>query len=389
MHADNLFFLIFVIFTGAAVLATVALYARQSLIVAYILLGALLGPHALGLVEHVALIERIADFGILFLLFLLGLDLDPQRLLPRLGQALHVTLLSGLAFAGVGFAVAAGFGLGWTDALLVGVAMSFSSTILGLKLLPTTVLHHKHMGEVIISILLLQDILAIVVLIVLQAAGGAGNVGSGLLRAAVALPAVVLLAVLAERYLLYRLLVRFDTIREYIFLVAIGWCLGLAQLAAAAGLSHEVGAFIAGVALARRPIALYITDSLKPLRDFFLILFFFALGAAFDPAALDRALWPALAAGGILLVVKPWLFSHLLRRVHEEAALARETGVRLGQVSEFSLLVALVGVQSGVLGGTAAEIIQLTVLATFVVSSYYIVMRYPTPIAVSDRLRRD
>lgn len=389
MLDESIVFLVFVIFTGAALLATVALYARQSLIVAYILLGALLGPWGLGVISDIDFVREISQFGIIFLLFLLGLDLDPQRMLSMLGKAALITLLSAAAFALTGFGVAQAFGFTLIDSVIIGFTMMFSSTIIGLKLLPTTVLHHKHMGEIIISVLLLQDLLAIVVLIVLNSMGQPGQLLDRLLHAALALPALIIVVVLVERFVLNRLLARFDTIREYIFLVAIGWCLGVAQLALTLGLSYEIGAFIAGVSLASRPIAMFITESLKPLRDFFLILFFFALGAQFNLHALGGIIYPALVLALAALIGKPWFFSWLLKRANEEPKIAQEVGVRLGQVSEFSLLIAMLGAQTGVLSRLASELVQLTMLLTFMVSSYYIVMKFPTPIAVTDRLRRD
>ncbi|MGB5465779.1 MAG: cation:proton antiporter, partial [Sedimenticolaceae bacterium] len=143
MQHDPIVFTIFLVFTGAAIFATVALFARQSLLVAYILLGALLGPSALGLVSDPELIRSISEFGIMFLLFLLGLNLQPQELIRMVTKTTQVTLLSSLIFFAVGFGVSLVFGFRWQEALLVGGAATFSSTIVGLKLLPTTMLHHQ------------------------------------------------------------------------------------------------------------------------------------------------------------------------------------------------------------------------------------------------------
>ena len=162
------------------------------------------------------------------------------------------------------------------------------------------------------------------------------------LRLAAALPTVVVVSAVMERWVLMSLIQRFDTIREYIFLVAIGWCLGVSQLGHAMGLSHEIGAFVAGVALARSPIATFIAESLKPLRDFFLVMFFFALGAGFPIPVLAQVAFPAACLGGLMLVLKPAVFRWLLRRERESSRLSREIGVRLGQLSEFSLLIAVI-----------------------------------------------
>jgi Kef-type K+ transport system membrane component KefB len=389
MHTDPVVFTIFLIFTGAAGLATLALYSRQAMLVAYIVLGMLLGPSGIGLVQDPDVVQQVAHIGIIFLLFLLGLDLYPQKLLGLFKQTTVVTGVSCLLFSGIGAALGWMFGFTWQESLTIGAAMMFSSTIIGLKLLPTTVLHHRHTGEIIISILLLQDILAIMVLLGLQARGHGGMPVTEIVRVLLSLPVLILFAWLFERYVLITLIRRFDKIHEYIFLLAIGWCIGVAQLAAAMELSHEIGAFIAGVLLATSPIALYIADSLRPLRDFFLVMFFFTLGARFDLTMLMDVLAPAGLLAALALILKPLVFQFLLHRSGEALGRAREVGLRLGQISEFSLLIAVLAMNLDVIGEQASYLIQVGTLLTFIVSSYVIVMCYPTPIAISDRLRRD
>ena len=386
MGDNSLFFATFLIFTGAAVFATVAMFARQALPLAYILLGVVAGPWALGLVPDPKTIQDIAQIGIIFLLFLLGLNLKPQDLLHMFGKASLVTLASSALFGLLGVGVALAFGFTVVEALVVGAAMMFSSTIIGLKLLPTTMLHHQHIGEIIISILLLQDLIAIVILMLVQ--GGSLPVEE-LALALFGLPLISAIAFYGDRYVLFPLIARFDTIQEYVFLVAIGWCLGLAELAGLFGLSHEIGAFIAGVAMATSPIALFIADSLRPLRDFFLVMFFFSLGAGFALPALESVFWPALLLAGLSLAIKPGVFRVLLERTGETERRSREVGVRLAQISEFSLLIALAAAASGLIGERANYLIQLAVLLSFALSSIYVVRKYPTPIAVSDSLRRD
>ena len=163
----------------------------------------------------------------------------------------------------------------------------------------------------------------------------------------------------------------------------------MSALAAFMGLSAEIGAFAAGVALATSPIALYIADNLKPLRDFFLILFFFSLGAQFNVGLFPQIIAPALLLAVLALTVKPVVFHYLLRRFSERNRLAWDAGLRLGQISEFSLLIAFVATQSGMINETASLVIQAAAILTFVVSSYIVVMLCPTPIATNARLRRD
>lgn len=389
MHQDPVIFTLFLIFSGAAIIATLALYARLALLVAYILLGVIIGPFATGLVTDTDLIGQMAHVGIIFLLFLMGLELNPRDLLLMLRKTLLVTLGSTLAFFSLGYLVAILFGLGQWEAMLIGAATTFSSTIIGLKLLPTTVLHHQRSGEIIISILLLQDFIAIFLLLVIQGGGQQENPVVEVLKLAVALPLLVMAAAFIVQHVLLKLLMKFDTFKEYIFLLSIGWCLGLAEAAAAVGLSQEIGAFIAGISLAASPISLYMAESLKPLRDFFLILFFVALGAGFDLSMLPEVLLPALLLAGVMLAAKPLVFSFLLQKTGESKKRSSEIGARLGQMSEFSLLVVVLALEHQAISERGAYLVQLATLLTFFASTYLVVLRYPTPIALSEHLRKD
>jgi Kef-type K+ transport system membrane component KefB len=386
---QSIVFSVFLIFTGAAILATAALYARQSVLVAYIILGMLIGPSGLGLIKDVKLLQELSHVGIVFLLFLLGLNLHPQDLWHMFRKATVVTLVSSVVFAALGAATASSFGYSAVESLVIGAAMMFSSTILGLKLLPSTVLHHQHTGEIIISVLLLQDLIAIVILLLLHGLSGTIDGWQSAAVLSLILPGFLLFAFGFSRFVLTRLLARFDTIQEYIFLLAIGWCLGMAELSEALGLSPEIGAFIAGIAVATEPISRFIAESLKPLRDFFLVVFFVSLGAAFDLSSMQQVVLPALILAAVSLLIKPVVFKKLWIREGESPQLSQEVGVRLGQISEFSLLIALLATRSNIIGTQASHVIQLATLISFILSSYFIVLRYPTPIAVSDRLRRD
>ncbi len=370
-------------------MATFALYARLSLLVIYIIVGILLGPSVLDVVAEPEVMRQVSHIGIVFLLFLLGINLQPQKMFHYLKQSTVITTVSCLLFILVGTSCAWLFGFSTKESVVIGAAMMFSSTIIGLKLLPTTVLHHKHTGEIIISILLMQDLIAIVILMLLPAEWTSSALLFELAKLVMSLFGLILVAWFFSQYILLRLIRRFNRIHEYIFLMAIGWCLSMAQLAHAIGLSAEIGAFIAGVMLAANPIALFIAENLKPLRDFFLVIFFFSLGASFDLSIVNEVLWPSIVIAAIFLVLKPLGFDRLLRAYGEDRHRGREVGVRLGQISEFSLFIAVLALDSGVIGSRASYLIQVSTLLTFVVSSWFIVLRYPTPIAVSEALRRD
>ena len=155
------------------------------------------------------------------------------------------------------------------------------------------------------------------------------------------------------------------------------------------GLSLEIGAFIAGISLANSPIAQYIATNLRPLRDFFLILFFFTIGAGFNLGLLGSILAPSLLLAISVLIFKPVIYRFLLKLTGESKDLSWEVGVRLGQTSEFSLLIAFIAFSLNLIGEEASLVIQATAIITFLVSTYIVVFRYPSPIAISDRLRRD
>ena len=386
----TIIFSIFLIFCGAAFLATCALFTRQSLLVAYIVLGAILGPWGIGLVSDSKVIQEIGQIGIIFLLFLLGLNLEPQNLIKMLRQTTLITLLSAGAFGLIGFLIGLGFGFSTIECLVIGSCMMYSSTIIGLKLLPTTILHNQRMGEIVISILLLQDIIAIFTLLIIEGAGTGGGLSwVELLRILIGLPAMVIGAFLFEKYILNHLFARFNRIHEYLFLVAIGWCLGLGQLAEYLKLSFEIGAFIAGISIATSPIARFIAESLKPLRDFFLIMFFFSLGAGLNIHILPSIIVPAGVLAIAMLIFKPLIFRFLLVNTVGAKSKSKEIGVRIGQISEFSLLVAVMAYTKNLIDEPAYNMIQSATILTFIVSSYWIVQRYPTPIALSEKLRRD
>jgi Kef-type K+ transport system membrane component KefB len=390
MHDGTVFYTMFLIFAGAAIFSTIVLFTKQSLLVAYILLGAVLGPWGVGWISDLSAVQQVGEVGIVFLLFLLGLHLQPQNLLHMLKRVTWIATFSSLLFAIIAYLVGRWFGLTVTESWVLGASMMFSSTIIGLKLLPTTILHHQHTGEVMISVLLMQDIIAIIVLILISGAQeGNGLIWHDLLLVCVAFPALIIFAFLVERYVLVKLLARFDRTQEYVFLLSIGWCLGLSILAKKMGLSEDIGAFVAGVALAASPISLFIAESLKPLRDFFLVMFFFAVGATFNFGYAAQVVIPACILAVLMLIIKPLSFHLFLVKAGEKKHVAKEVGVRLGQASEFSLLVASIALSTKLISEVATNLIQATTILTFIVSSYVVVLKYPTPMSLTEKMRRD
>ena len=388
MALDNIVLELAVIFAGAALLGTLFLFLRQPIILAYILLGVLIGPFGLGVMGSAEHIEHLSHVGIILLLFLLGLNLHPKNLLQLFRKTSIVTLVTSMTFMMLGAGVCLLFGFSLADSLVVGAAMMFSSTIVSIKLIPTTTLHQKHTGEMMISVLLLQDILAILLILFL----GGGRDGSGILASVLVVLKLAGLggaALLLVKFVIMPLFARFDVIKEYFFLVSLGWCLLMAETAQLLGLSYEMGAFAAGVAMAAFPVALVIAENLKPLREFFLILFFFSIGARFDLFDTQQLLLPGLVLTAVIMLAKPVLFRRAFELIHEEARIARELGVRLAQASEFSLLLAYSAEKTGNITASASSLIQIVVIFTFIVSTYLVVSKYPTPISAKSELRSD
>lgn len=384
----NIIFDLVVIFSGAAVLGTVFLYLKQPIILSFIFLGIAIGPWGLELIPDSDYIEQLSHVGIILLLFLLGMNLRPEKLYELFGKTSIVTLVTCFIFMVIGTAVSMFFGFELKESLLIGSALMFSSTIVSLKLIPTTALHHKHMGDMMISVLLLQDILAIV-LILFITGGQEESVITTVFILMLKLVLMVIISFFIVKRVIARLFIKFDIIREYSFLLSLGWGLMGAGAAHYLGLSYEIGAFVAGVSLATFPVALAIAEELKPLRDFFLILFFFSIGAGFNFLVTQQVLVAGLTLALVLIVAKPLVFKWSFKLSGEKDPLAGELGARLGQASEFSLLVAYSALLSGQFDPRASYLIQTVVIITFVISTYWVVLNYRTPISSADRLRQD
>jgi Kef-type K+ transport system membrane component KefB len=389
-----------VVVVASAVLAVAANFLRQPIIIAYIVAGFVFGPHSpwadLQLVKHIPFIEGAGTLGLILLLFLLGIVLHPDRLVHMFRQASLVTLGTSAAFFLIGFGGALGisrmapafYSLTVTEAFYIGCAAAFSSTLLVVKLLPTRRLHESEVGTVAIGILIVQDIMAIAILIVTSSAAAAGQgdtsfywkVPLGLAMLAAAFP--------VEQFIVRRLMHKVETYTELLLVVSLAWCFFLAEGARNLGFSREIGAFVAGLTLARSPVSLYIWETVAPLRDFFIILLFFSLGSRVDVDRTLPALPLAAALAMVLVLVKPYLFRGALRLAGNAPGLAREAGWRLGQSSEFAFVIGLLALVNGLIRQSAFDVILLATLISLVLSTYLVVLKYPTPLGVSEKLRQ-
>jgi len=272
------------------------------------------------------------------------------------------------------------FGFDVLSSFIIGASLMFSSTIISLKLIPTTTLHHKHTGEMMTSVLLMQDVIAILLILVMTG-GQNEDVLISISSLLVKLLALSFAAYLFVRFIINRLFQRFDVIQEYAFILSLGWGLFGAGVADYLGLSYEMGAFIAGVAFASSPVAMAIAEELKPLRDFFLILFFFSIGAQFNFMVSQNMLLAGVTLAVAIVVIKPFVFKKGFQAIGESESLSTELGIRLGQGSEFSLMVAYSALATGLIDIYTSYLIQTVVIISFVLSTYWVVFQYRTPIS--------
>ncbi len=366
----------------SALLAWLAAVMRQPIIVAYVACGVLAGPWGLRLVVDTEFIEAASQFGIILLLFHAGVVMHLQRLKDLAPKALAVTLGQGLLSLGAVFVFGLLAGRSQSQSLIMGVALSFSSTILVIKLMPTVTLHQQYMGAYGIAILILQDLLAVMALMFI---GGTMSPAWLFLKGGL----IFILSLAFERYILRPAMFLIERYRELLFLMAIGWGLGLAFVAHEVGFSPEAAAFIAGLALARSPLSLYLSEGLKLFRDFFLVFFFFVLGAKMNIPQLYLVLPLAVMLAAISMGLKFLGFLGLFRLTGESQAFAREAALRLAQGSEFSLIIALAALRLDRLDFATFDLIQMTTLISMIVSSYLVVFHLPTPLAVKQGLKQD
>jgi len=388
MTFDNIIVELSIIFVSAATLGTIFLYAKQPVIIAYIVAGILLGPNGFALIKQTEHIEKISHLGIILLLFIVGLNLHPNKLIKYFKKTAVLTCLTSGLFGGAAFFVAKMMGLDVKNSVIFAAAMMFSSTVVSLKLIPTTVLHHKRTGEIMTSVLLLQDLLAILTILFITGERGS-NVSLTFFILTGKLALLCLAAFAGVKFITIPLLKKFDVVQEYTFLITLGWCLLWAELARMFGLSYEIGAFVAGLSIASNRVAIIIAEHLKPLREFFLILFFFAIGASMNFKVSPMLLLSAVCFGIILVPIKFIIFRTAFKKTGEEKSSSTELSFRLAQASEFSLLVAASALSVGILSKDCATMINITTIVTFIFSTYLVVKKYPTPIAGSPSLRQD
>lgn len=359
----------------AAAIGAIALWLRQPLIVAFILVGILVGPAGLNWVHALDQLDLFAKLGIGLLLFVVGLKLDP-RLIRAVGPVSIVAGLGQMAItAALGYLLAHSLGMTSLHAFYVAAALTFSSTIIIVKLLSDKREIDALHGRIALGILIMQDIVVIVLMIGVTAYGAGSQelqFGKQILNVVGKGVGFLVLVAIVTRYLLPPLLRSLARWPELLSLFAIAWAIGLASLGTGLGFSLEVGAFVAGVALASAPYRAMLAARLVSLRDFLLLFFFIDLGVHVDLSQLAAALGPALLLSLFVLIGKPIMIMALVGAMGYAKRTTATVGLAMGQISEFSLILAALGLGLGHIDEPVMGLITLVGLITIGFSTYMI-----------------
>lgn len=354
----------------AALCGIIARFLRQPLMLAYIIAGALLGPLGFKIITSRESIDTLSSLGVAFLLFLVGLDLDFRKI-KRFGKVSFIVTLVQVIFSGLlGFGLATLLGFTAIQSFYIAWALVFSSTVIGVKLLSERKALNSLHGRISIGLLVIQDIIAIFLLIFIEGLKpGAEFLPSLLTTLAtgiVALGAFVLIS----RFIIIPLFSSLARSTELLFLASIAWCLAIAGVAASIGFSIEIGAFLAGLSLSTLPAHFEISGKVRSLRDFFLTIFFISLGAHISVANAGAHIGAIAAFSALVLIGVPAVVFFTMVGMRYTSRTSFLTSVITGQVSEFSLILVALGVKMGQLTEDMLSIIAMVAMITIALSSY-------------------
>jgi Kef-type K+ transport system membrane component KefB len=389
--AESVFNEIAALLVLAAGVGFIGIVLRQPLIVSFIAVGILAGPSALGIARSSEEIDLLADLGIAVLLFLVGIKLD-LKLIRTMGGVALATGLGQIAFSTIfGFLICLALGLDTVTSLYIAVALSFSSTIIIVKLLSDKREIESLHGRIALGLLIVQDIVVVLAMIALSALGVGEREGSVAANLAVVLGSglgMLLLVLVFIRYLadpLTRLLAKSPEL-------LIGFAIALAAAFAAAGeafgFGKELGGLLAGIALASTPFRDSIASRLAPLRDFLLLFFFIALGTSIDLADLGANALGAVLLSALVLIGKPAIMMIIMVAMGYRRRTAFISGITIAQISEFSLIFMAMAVSLGQVGSEALAMVTLVGLITIAASTYMITYSHQFYMLWEPLLRR-
>lgn len=369
---NELFIQVAFVILVAGALSLLADRLRQPLIVAYILTGIIVGPSLLGVAQTQDVFSAMAEIGIAFLLFIVGLNLN-WRNVHDVGRA---AVLGGVAqvvvtsLAGLGVGRLLGFDLS-TSAFLA-VAFSFSSTIIIVKLLSDKEDLERLYGRVAVGILIVQDVIAMFLLLIVAALRNGGDLTVVLGESFVKGVAVLAFLYVFAHVGLPRIFKWAARSQELLFLITIAWCFGLASALQLLGFGIEIGALLAGISLAGSGFQHEIEAKIRSLRDFFLVIFFIVLGTQLSIESLGHIVLPAAVMSLYIIIGNPLIAMGIMRFLGYHPRSAFMTATTVGQISEFSFILLSAGIMAGLVEPNALPLATLVGMITITVSSYII-----------------
>ncbi|HUF44197.1 MAG TPA: cation:proton antiporter [Aestuariivirgaceae bacterium] len=374
--ADTIFYDIAWLLLAAAVIGLVGASLRQPVVVSFIAVGIAASALVKSGAETAAQVGFLAELGVTLLLFLVGLKLD-WRLVQALGPVALATGLGQVGFTSVfGFLICLGLGLDAVTSIYVAVALTFSSTIIIVKLLTDKRELETLHGRIALGFLIVQDIVVVIAMAVLSTLGIGAASESGpvadLGRLVAGLIAVLVVLAVFVRYLADPLMARFARTPELVVIFAIGWAATAAAVGDVIGLGKELGGLAAGMSLGSTPFREMISARMSALRDFLLLFFFLSIGATFDITELGQELWGALVLSLFVLIGNPLIVVAIMAWMGYTARTGFLAGLTVAQISEFSLIFMAMGLSLGHVGQSAVALVTLVGLVTIATSVYMI-----------------
>jgi Kef-type K+ transport system membrane component KefB len=375
----DLFYQFALVMLVAAAVGGLAIRLKQPLIVSFLAVGIIVGPSALGLIEPNREMDLLSKMGIASLLFLVGLKLD-LHLIRTLGPVALATGLGQVLFtSGAGFGIALLLGMSVVPAIYVAIALTFSSTIIVIKLLSDKRELDSLHGRIATGFLIVQDIVVVLVMIALNAfgSGEGGNLGTEFLLVIAKGIGFLMVVALLMKFVLPPLLHTMAISPELLVLFGVAWAFTLAAVGDMLGFSKEVGAFVAGVSIASTQYRESIGARLVSLRDFLLLFFFLDLGARLDLGLLGAQVFPALILSVFVLIGNPLIVIAIMGGMGYRKRTGFLAGLTVAQISEFSLILAALGLSLGHIQPETMGLVTLVGLVTIGLSSYMIIYSHP------------
>ena len=369
----NIFIDISLVLALSAVLAAIFSWLRQPLILAYLLVGIFAASSGLfSDFVHGGTLDFFAELGIAFVLFLIGLELRFSDIKQIGRAAIYVGLGQIVVTTIIGFLVVSQFlNLDIRESIFLSLALTFSSTIIVIKLVGEKRDLNSLYGKIAVGYLIVQDLVAIAALILLTSLGSGGSAGSFFFTLAKGAFLVGLILFL-NRFVLQKLFDSLAKDTEVLFLISISWALIFSTLAAFLGFSIEVGAFLAGLGLATLREEHQIASWIRPLRNLFVILFFLSLGLKLSITTLSSIVLPVVAVSLFVLIVNPLVMMTIMGLLGFRSRTGFQVGVTSAQVSEFSLILVFLGNRLGFVSDFIVTLVTAVAIVTIVASTYLI-----------------